>query len=205
MVVAAAALILVPAVRVARNLEQHLSSTIGRVDPLEMITESGGSLYPLTVTIERLEAGFERPWMGRSYLMAMRHIVPNVSTRWAAPGKRALTPSTWATMHADEWVFEHGGGIGFSGVAEPYLNFGIPGLVLFFVILGFLVQRWDRWLGSDPFRAAVGSASFGSILWTVRNDSIELFRVVALASVTVLGAWVVVRLLNRREVPIGDG
>jgi len=201
--VAVVALLLVPVVRVSRDLGGGGSPGVRSLDPIQVVLEMGGSMYPLVVTAERVESGAEEPWLGRSWLMALGRIVPNLATRWATPGARALTPSAWATMHADAWAYDHGGGIGFSGVAEPYLNFGTPGVVVFFLLLGRLMHVWDRSLASDPYRAAIGAASFGFLLWTVRNDSMELFRAMALASIAVLAAWtwVQVRARGRRGRP----
>ncbi len=194
-----AAVILVPVIKMSRNAEADGSEAKVRVDPLAVLEEAGGSLYPLVVTAESVEPGVERLWMGRSYVMGLKRIIPNVSTRWSAPDQRVLTPSAWATLHADQWTYEHGGGIGFSGIAEPYLNFGLAGVVSVFVLIGWVLRRWDHWLCREPFRAALGAASFGCVLWTVRNDSIELFRVFALAGLTVLAAWLAARLGTRRQ------
>jgi oligosaccharide repeat unit polymerase len=192
------AMLLAPAIRASRDLEREFR--IEAFDPFEVLTEAGGSLYPLIVTAEAVEPGSEPLWMGRSYAAAVRRIVPNVSAHWAAPPARALTPSAWATLRADPWVFDHGGGIGFSGIAEPYLNFGVAGVVLVFLLLGLVIQWWDRSLGGgSPFLAAVGAAAFGFVLWTVRNEATELLRAIAYAAAAVFGAWILSRALRRRR------
>ncbi len=190
--------LLVPAVKITRNASIGLSDALREAEPLEFLYESGGSLHPLVVTSERIESEGERLWTGRSYLMAAKRLVPNVSSAWAAPSQRALTPAAWATMHADFWAFEHGLGIGFSGVAEPYLNFGAYGVVLFFILLGWVLGVGNRWLSAGGERAAIVAASFGFVLWTVRNDMMAVPRAITLASVAVGVAWLVSRLLDRR-------
>jgi oligosaccharide repeat unit polymerase len=186
----AAAMILAPAIRQVRDRGDEVR--VQKVDPLEFLLEAGGSLYPLVVTAERVESGFEPLWLGRSYAKALGRIVPNVSRR---PDRdpREMRPSVWVTMKANRWTYEHGGGIGFSGVAEPYLNFGIAGVVLFFLLLGFLIDQSDRWLVTGPFRAAFAAACYGFILWTARNDAMEVFRALVLAGGTVIAA----RLISR--------
>jgi hypothetical protein len=193
---ALAALVLVPVIRATRDSEAGSSRSVRQIDPAAGLLETGGSLQPLTLTAERVDLGLERLWMGRSYVMAIKRIVPNVS-KWAPASGLEMAPSVWATMHADPWAYDHAGGVGFSGVAEPYLNFGATGVVLVFLLLGFVVHRWDCWLTVDPFRAAIGAASFGGVLWTVRNDSMELFRVLAFASATVLAARVAAAFSRR--------
>ncbi|HYG67070.1 MAG TPA: O-antigen polysaccharide polymerase Wzy, partial [Anaeromyxobacteraceae bacterium] len=91
----------------------------------------------------------------------------------------------------DPWAYDNGGGVGFSGVAEPYLNFGRWGMVAAFVLLGWLLALGDRALARSHYGAALIAASFGFLLWTVRNDSMELARVGAMAALFVAGAWVI--------------
>ncbi len=82
-------------------------------------------------------------------------------------------------------------------MAEPYLNFGAAGVVVFFLLLGRLMHLWDPSLARDPYRAAIGAAAFGFLLWTVRNDAMELFRALTLAAFAVLAAWVWARHRGR--------
>jgi hypothetical protein len=194
-------LVFVPAIKLARNWDVALSRAVRDARPLDFLFETGGSLRALIVTAERVESRAEPLWMGRSYVMAAERLIPNLSTRWNAPVARKLTPAAWATLHADPWAFEHGGGIGFSGIAEPYLNFGRSGVVLFFLVLGYGIRAGNRWLASQqPFRAAIVAASFGFILWTVRNDAMALVRAVGLAMVIVLIARCLAAFHPRRSV-----
>lgn len=199
-VVGIAVIVLVPAVKMTRNLDMGLAEAVTSAHPLEFVFETGGSLRALVVTCERVDSTAERLWMGRSYTMAAQRIIPNLSRRWKRPSGTNLSPNFWATMYADTWLFENGGGIGFSGVAEPYLNFGWPGVVLFFLLLGCAVRVGDRWLASKPHRAAVVASSFGFVLWTVRNDAMAVARAITVAALVVVVAWAVDRLGLRRSV-----
>ena len=192
--VAAVAISLLPLIRMTRNLDADGSRSRERPALLLVLAETGGSLYPLVATAERVESGAERLWMGESYAMALKRIVPNVAERWSRPSNPMIPPNAWLTKLADPWLYEHGGGFGYSGVAEPYLNFGRPGVVLFFFLLGIVIRTWDRWLATDPFRAAIAAASFGFVLWTTRNDAMELPRDVAYTAVIGLAAWLAARL-----------
>lgn len=190
-------LVLAPAIRMTRGKEATLSEAIGKARPLDFILEAGGSLYPLVATCELMNG--EPFWMGRSYLMAVERIVPNVSLSPSSPRQvQELAPSAWVTKHMSPWQFEHGGGLGFSGVAEPYLNFGPLGVLVFFLLAGYAARVCDGWLSRGHFRAAVVAASFGFVLWTVRNDMMVVFRAVAYAAVIVMAAWVVDRFARRQ-------
>ncbi|HEY3446516.1 MAG TPA: O-antigen polysaccharide polymerase Wzy [Myxococcales bacterium] len=203
------ALVLAPAIRSARDLgAQDQPTTEAATGPLAVFVEAGGSLYPLVVTVEQIDGGAQELWWGRSYAMAVGRVLLNVSSRRSE--ERVLTPSAWATLQADPWAFDNGYGIGFSGVAEPYLNFGLAGVLLVFLALGGIVRTWERWLSRDPFRAAIGAASFGFVLWSVRNEAMDLFRVMAIASGIVLGAWALSALRRRwasrgRRADLGTG
>ncbi len=195
--IAIATIVLVPAVRMTRDVRRDVTEGIGTLDPLAVLLEAGGSLYPVVVTTDRIQSGAEPLWFGRSYAMGLRRILPNLGRR--AEQNRALGPDGWATLHANRWLFDRGGGIGYSGVAEPYLNFGTAGVVLVFFLLGLVVQQWEHWLARDPFRAAIGAATFGFVLWTVRNEATELFRSIAIVSAIVATSWMAHRLLGARR------
>jgi oligosaccharide repeat unit polymerase len=190
--VLAAAIVLVPVIRLTRDDRRSIGVPTS-FDPLAGFMEAGGSLYPLVITVEMLESGAERPWMGRSWAMAVGRVLPNVGSR-VVRGDASRAPPGWATLHADPWAFENGYGIGFSGVAEPYLNFGTTGVVVFFVLLGWILRACDGWLATHPFRAAIAAAAFNRVLWTVRNDAMELPRSFVLAAACALAAWILSRL-----------
>ncbi|HYG69742.1 MAG TPA: O-antigen polysaccharide polymerase Wzy, partial [Anaeromyxobacteraceae bacterium] len=188
--VAVLALVLVPAIRVSRNAESTLGAGARTAKPIEVFTEAGGSIRPLVVATERVETGREPLWWGRSYAMAAERLAFNLGPKPKADPRR-LTPNQWATMHDHPWAFENGGGIGFSGVAEPYLNFGRAGMVAFFVLLGLVLALGDRALARNHYVAALILSSFGFVLWTVRNDSMDLVRASGIAAMLVAGAWAI--------------
>jgi oligosaccharide repeat unit polymerase len=198
-VFAVIAMSLVPVIRVARDIDSQVAPTIGKIDPVAVVLEAGGSMWPLVITAERIESGAEALWLGRSYRQGAEHMLLNVSSRRSAHDTTDLYPNAWATQLADPWLFEQGGGIGFSAVAEPYLNFGVAGVVVFFLLLGLFIGSCERWLMRDPFRAAVGAAMFGFISWCVRDDSVQLPRAAMLACATVLAAWLATRLRRERH------
>jgi hypothetical protein len=185
--------VLAPAIRVARSQEQTLAQSLAKVRPLEFLTEAGGSMYPLVATHELLNTAGEPLWMGHSYAVAVERILPNVSLSFRPALSRGIeddAPALWLVDRIDPWLAERGGSYGFSAVAEPYLNFGWLGVLAFFVGLGYLMRSADTWFARDPIRAAPVAASFGFLLWTVRNDATGLLRAVAMSVVIVCVAWI---------------
>jgi hypothetical protein len=201
-VVAVLAIALVPVIRVTRDVDNaSVLESLREVDPMAVLLEAGGSMYPVVVTAEQVESGRERLWMGHSYRQGAEHVLLNLSSRRSRYDTQDLYPNAWATREVDPSLFEMGGGIGFSAVAEPYLNFGPPGVVVFFLLLGVFIGECERWMKRDPFRAAIGAATFGFVLWAVRDDSVAVPRALVLACAGVFGAWILKRLRRDRHAP----
>ena len=82
-----------------------------------------------------------------------------------------LAPSDWLTFKLEPLKFRTGEGVGFSAIAEPYLNFGFPGVIVFFGGLGFVLGRLDqRALWLEPRWLLFCGAVFWPLVRTVRND-----------------------------------
>jgi hypothetical protein len=188
------ALVAVPAIRMTREAALlQVAAPVDQVRPFEFFTEAGGSLRPLVETVQAFDSGKQRLWMGRSYALAAARVVPNVSLRWeaAAEEEANLTPDQWVSQRADGWK------IGFSGVAEPYLNFGVAGVVLYFAALGFLLVRADALARRSPYWCAVVASTQAALLWTVRNDVMALIRTAAWSAAVVLAIRATVHLRPR--------
>jgi len=122
---------------------------------------------------------------GASYLIALKNAVPNVgvdiaqSTRERA-SKRALVRSDWPrNLKPSEWLtyriapekFKSGQGVGFSTIGEAYLNFGIPGVIVFFVVIGYALGRIDAIpLLNHPKLLTFAGVMLWPLMKSVRND-----------------------------------
>jgi len=170
-------LVLSPAVRLLRSGQSaNLSEAAASVGAFDLVTEAGGSLRPLVETVDALDYDNSGFWFGASYLGAFARVIPNLSTQWAAPEARRTTdPAAWITSRVEPLTFRTGGGIGYSGVAEPYLNFGPVGVVAFFMLLGFILAAVDE-RRPGIYARAVTACAYAALLWTVRNDFSNLVR-----------------------------
>lgn len=173
----AAALRQIP--RNAVTLEK-IGEAAANASPLKAFAEMGGSLRPLVETL-RLVPG-EVPYRyGRSYLSAALRVVPNAGlsrSQQSSTDPADMPPNHWITYTVDPWTYANFGGLGFSAVAEPYLNFGLPGILLYFVVLGFYLGRTDVILGRGTSRRTLALAAvvFMPLLLTVRNDFHNFLR-----------------------------
>jgi oligosaccharide repeat unit polymerase len=173
-------LVLVPTVATLRQLPRNalsissIGEAIEEASPLSALTEMGASLRPLAETMQ-IVPSLEPYRYGRSYLAAVTRVAPNLGLSRADDDfsdADELAPDLWITYTVAPWTFAAYGGLGYSGVAEPYLNFGVLGIVGYFLALGFVLGRVDLRLAQVPSRRvlAVTAVVFMSFLLTVRND-----------------------------------
>jgi oligosaccharide repeat unit polymerase len=191
-------LIAIPVVRVIREEpldERSLSNSLHEMSILDGPAEMGSALRPLTETLDLIGPGNYR--YGMTYLRATKGILPNLALRWEAPATESiddLSPGHWVTAIVDPWAYKNHGGMGFSGVAEPYMNFGIAGVVVYFFLLAILLVRLEQISIRSSYSLAMWALLVGPLMWTIRNDFKEFFRP-AVWGLLCLG---VIRLLSSR-------
>jgi hypothetical protein len=171
----AAMLIAIPLSRQLRDMklsERTMAGSEFSLAPLEAIQEMGGSLRPLVHTIDLMENEPYR-W-GRTYWQAVTQVVPNLSLRWQGDPYlpvEELPPSHWVSRLAAPWNYQNFGGLGFSAVAEPYMNLGPWGVALAFWLLGYGLVRVDRMDLVRPTQLACLGMVLGPLLWATRNGA----------------------------------
>jgi oligosaccharide repeat unit polymerase len=186
-------LIAVPMVRVIREEpldERSLGSSLHEMSILDGPAEVGGALRPLTETLDLI--GPDNYRYGKTYLTAMKGIFPNLALRWEAPATETideLPPGHWITAIVDPWAYKNHEGMGFSGVAEPYMNFGVAGVVVYFFLLGILLVRLEQLSIRSSYSLAIWALLVGPLLWTIRNDFREFFRPAVWGLLCLGGIW----------------
>lgn len=194
-----ALLMLVPAIKTARDgrlADRGLEDFLLPEHPFAALEEVGGSLRPLVHTLTLMENEDLR-W-GKTYAQAISMVVPNVSSEWAGAQYvpvEDLPPSHWVTRLASPWHYQNYGGLGFSAVAEPYMNFGPLGVgVIFFALAAALIWA-DRLDAARPLHIAMWAMALGPLLWTTRNTSGVFFRPALWGVIVVFAAWQLSRLI----------
>jgi hypothetical protein len=92
---------------------------------------------------------------------------------------------------AAPWKHEHFGGLGFSGIAEPYMNFGLAGVAAYFLLLGAGLVWADSFATSLPTRLALLASVLGPLLWTTRGSFDSFLRPAIWGVLCVLAARVI--------------
>ena len=178
----AAALILlaVPIVHVIREQpinERSFGLFVSDFSLLDGPAEIGSGIRPLVETCSLIDRASYR--YGSTYLLGLKGILPNLAVRWEAPSTGSvdsLPPNHWITAVTDPWSYKNYGGIGFSAIAEPYMNFGIVGVVSYFFLLALILVRLEQVSIRSSEALACWAVFLGPLLWTTRNDFTNFFR-----------------------------
>jgi hypothetical protein len=200
-VLLAGVLAAIPAARAWRDAGVSQRSVSGLFDlaqPLEGIAEMGGSLRPLVHTLAYVESESWR-W-GRTYWQSLQTVIPNLALEWQGTPYiplDELPPNHWLTLQAEPGMYKQHGGLGFSAVAEPYMNFGPAGVAAYFLLLGAVLGRGFR--GARPTTLALWAVILGPLLWTTRN-SFEIFFRPAVWGVLAVGLVHLAAALTRPAV-----
>ena len=173
-------LLILPVLRISREAplnERFSQLSFKDFNILDGPAEMGTSIRPLVETVDLMGSkDFRR---GKTYLLGVEGIVPNLALRWEAPSKEVedeLPPSHWITAMVDPWTYKNYGGMGFSAIAEPYMNFGPPGVVLYFIVLAFFLVWLEQLSTRGSYALAAWALILGPLLWTTRNDFSNFFR-----------------------------
>ena len=196
-------LAIMPAVAAMRNLTGQdrisLDTFIQSVEDAKAfsaIEEMGGTWGTVAHTVSLVPS--ERPFdYGASYGLAALTIFPNLF--WNVhPALSHGSPETWLVRRVAPWSALRGGGLGFSFIAEAYLNFSLAGCVVIIGALGFLLARAVRWAESvgHPLAFALVASALTASLKYVRADSTELIRPLVWYSI---GPYLLVLLLSIRK------
>lgn len=212
-------LVVIPTVRYLRDLGTFQDVTQAKVvesykstGMKEAVQEVGG-VNGIIANVLQWVPENEPFWYGQSYKWALTKIFPNLGFSQSASGRNKSStiqtvknkeilnsnPAVWYIYNTNRWKFDHGLGSGFSTIAEPYLNFGYPGIVFYFTLLGFLLCKLDHVnLRAHPKALIFSGAMLWPFIKTVRNSFVVFIKPLGL----ILAAIIIWRLLtfwrNRR-------
>lgn len=174
-----------PSIKVVRNISAAQRMSMGYMletflsiesPAVAVIAEIGGSMGTIAHTMELVPNA--RPFdMGAGYLYALLTLLPNLF--WDVhPSIVRGTGGDWLVWTVEPMTAAIGGGLGFSVIAEAYLNFGWIGVPVVMGIIGFLFGRVvERSYSSpDPGRVAFLVCILPSILGLARSETANVLR-----------------------------
>ena len=182
----------------AKDVESSVKQSSAQ-ETFRTVGQTGG----LLAHVLRLVPAQDDYRYGATYLKALSGALPNITLTQAKSDRteareKALksrdvidnsAPSDWLTYRVAREKFDRGEGVGFTAIGEPYLNFGLPGVVVFFTILGYLLGKLDQKPIGVSYKVLIFAAA---ILWplmrTVRDD-LNNFIKPAVFTLIILLVW----------------
>lgn len=143
---------------------------------VSIINEMGMTMDTIAHTI-RLVPDHKDFEYGMTYIYAAYSAIPNFFAD-LHPAKAYGTPSDWLVWAVNPWFAEHGGGYGYSFIAEGYLNFGWLGGIVLPLIGGFLFGKLSiktKVINNFAFLAFAGSFLAYALKYT-RGDMFSVVR-----------------------------
>jgi len=125
--------------------------------PVSIIREMGSSMSTVAHTLELVPAVRDFDY-GVGYLYALLTVVPSLGGGLHPTIARGL-PSVWLTWTVEPHTAARGGGLGFSFIAESYLNVG--------------------WLGTPIVMATIGYLYATLILWATESRTVQVLALTA--------------------------
>ncbi len=115
--------------------------------------------------------------MGRTYFYGLYSLVPNFFAK-IHPAKAYGTPSDWLIWHVNPYIAKEGGGLGYSFIAEAYLNFAWWGGLLYLFVFGFLLGKLTVFANNPKNigRIVFVGAFFAFLIKYTRGDIFSVAR-----------------------------
>lgn len=162
-----------------------------------VVSEMGGSAVTIAHTVDLVPAF--RPYdCGGSYGLGLLTLIPNLF--WDLhPAIAKGTPNVWLTRTVDPDMAARGGGLGYSFIAEAYLNAGWAGVILVSGALGFgFAWLATAFLGRGGItRLACVATVLAFSLKYARSDCTEIVRGIVWYA---LGTYALARAVSREPV-----
>ena len=141
------------------------------------LSEMGGTMATLAYTMDLVpnDRDFE---YGKTYAFAGLTVLPNIFGTARHPSVERGTASDWLVRTVSYDTASSGGGLGYSFIAESYLNFGWMGPPLVMVLLGFGIVALESFAARSASPAAsslMGVALYFGLIYA-RAESTDIVR-----------------------------
>ncbi|MBW4592659.1 MAG: O-antigen polysaccharide polymerase Wzy family protein [Brasilonema angustatum HA4187-MV1] len=167
---------------------------------IAIFSEMGSSMGTIAHTIELVpsQRGFD---MGASYGYALLTLIPNLFWDIHPTIARGLAEK-WLVDTVNPYISSIGGTMGYSFIAEAYLNFGLIGTAIFMAFFGFLFAKLTLWSVKDnqPAKMATMASFLSFVLFYPRAESALLIRPLVWYSLLPYLLTNVVKLTHKKSV-----
>jgi oligosaccharide repeat unit polymerase len=195
---------LIAEIRGGSGLERFsLSSIIEKFTSLEnpiakTLFEFGSTMQTIAYTIELVPSHKDFS-MGVDYLYALFTLIPNIGFGEQHPSVARGLPSVWLSAEVTPRAVKQGIFLGYSFIAEAYLNFGWLITPIFMGVLGFYLGKLVLWAtrGVEPAKMALLASFLPSLLFYCRQESTQIVRPFVFYS---LAPYLGVLLLHRLRI-----
>lgn len=201
--------VIFPLVREARlvpghqrlSLDFYVQAYLSGSNPLIYILHEMGTVmntiaYTVMLVPEKRSFDF-----GIGYLYSLFTIVPNVFWK-IHPAKVHGSYADWLVWAVDPSWASKGGGLGFSFVAEAYINFGWFGVTFLLLIFGFLFARMISWAEryNNPARVAALATYMSFFLFFSRSETFSIIRPLVWYMIVPYVTFLVILSLNKKRI-----
>lgn len=140
------------------------------------LSQMGASMQTVSYTIDMVPniRGYD---MGLGYGYALLTVLPNIF--WSVhPTITRGIAADWLARRVEPYTAKLGGGIGYSFIAEAYLNFGWWGATIVLALMGFLFCRLVLWADrpGDIARLALVASFISFFLFFPRSETAAVVR-----------------------------
>lgn len=143
---------------------------------IAIITEFGDSMRAIAYTLQLVPTNIGFQW-GSGYLYSLFAIIPNLFWR-LHPSIARETAAYWLVNTVAPNIAEHGGGLGYSFIAEAYFNFSWIGAPIILGLISYLFMKFVFWGTKDKnsSKLAIVASFLSFFLFYARSDSTIMIR-----------------------------
>ncbi|PZU94469.1 MAG: hypothetical protein DCE90_14585 [Pseudanabaena sp.] len=181
------------------SLNSIIEKFISLENPIsKTLFEFGNSMQTIAYTLELVPARKDFN-MGLDYLYALFTLVPNIGFGGLHPSIARGVPSVWLSAEVTPRAVKQGIFLGYSFIAEAYLNFGWLITPIFMAIFGFYLGKLVLWAtrSKEPAKMALLASFLPSLLFFCRQESTQIVRPFVMYS---LAPYLGILLLHRSRI-----
>jgi len=170
----------------------NFTATGKELDLLHFFYELGGVIRNVIRTMAFIgPEGFAH---GQTFFYSIVYLLPKFYLEGLGFQPDFLRPSDWLVANSADVPF--GGGLGYSLVAESYLNFGMAGCLLFLPLAWFIAKKYFNFIFTgDRFSLLHALNIVITLSLHMRNDSLAYLRIIFYGSLFIE----LLRWLDRRN------